>query len=201
MVLAYHVVFGTYGFWLPNDPRGSWSDFVFAWELFRFGGSATTTNTRRSVAARSHDLALRKEAKEHLKYPAVILSDQQIACAAAGFQNMVNKSHYRMLACAILPEHVHLVLGRHTYKVESMVRLLKAEASVQLQADNLHPMQAWPLEDGTLRSPWAEKCWKVYLDTAEDIVRAIRYVENNPIKEGRPAQSWPFVIPFGPDHV
>jgi hypothetical protein len=27
-VLAYHVVLGAYGFWLPNDPRGSWSDFV-----------------------------------------------------------------------------------------------------------------------------------------------------------------------------
>ena len=22
-VLAYHVIFGAYGFWLPNDPRGS----------------------------------------------------------------------------------------------------------------------------------------------------------------------------------
>lgn len=28
MVLAYHVIFGAYGFWLPNDPRGSWSKFV-----------------------------------------------------------------------------------------------------------------------------------------------------------------------------
>jgi hypothetical protein len=28
MILGYHVIFGAYGFWLPNDPRGSWSDFV-----------------------------------------------------------------------------------------------------------------------------------------------------------------------------
>src|SRR5437899_6098149 len=50
MVLASHVIFTTYGFWLPNDPRGSWSDFVAAWELFRAGGPATKTTTRRSVA-------------------------------------------------------------------------------------------------------------------------------------------------------
>ena len=26
MVIAQHLVFTTYGFWLPNDPRGSWSE-------------------------------------------------------------------------------------------------------------------------------------------------------------------------------
>ena len=31
MILGFHVVFGAYGFWLPNDPRGSWSDFVGSW--------------------------------------------------------------------------------------------------------------------------------------------------------------------------
>ncbi|MCI0682678.1 MAG: hypothetical protein L0Y71_11280 [Gemmataceae bacterium] len=201
MVLAYHVIFGTYGFWLPNDPRSSWSDFVHAWELFRFGGPATRTDTRRSLAGRKHDAAFRHEAKQHLKYPPVVLTDDQIASAAKGFQAMVNKSRYRMFACAILPEHVHMVIGRYTYKVESMVRLLKAQASTQLQSDQLHPMQAWPLADSSLHSPWAEKCWKVFLDTADGIVRAIRYVEQNPIKEGRLAQLWPFVIPFGPDDV
>ena len=37
MVRAYHAIFTTYGFWLPNDPRGSWSDFVRSWELFKHG--------------------------------------------------------------------------------------------------------------------------------------------------------------------
>ena len=38
-VLVAHVIITTYGFWLPNDPRGSWSDFVGAWELLRYGRS------------------------------------------------------------------------------------------------------------------------------------------------------------------
>jgi hypothetical protein len=36
-LLAAHIIFTAYGFWLPNDPRGSWSEWVAAWELFRFG--------------------------------------------------------------------------------------------------------------------------------------------------------------------
>jgi hypothetical protein len=37
MIHGDHVIWGTYGFWLPNDPRGSWTDFVCSWELARFG--------------------------------------------------------------------------------------------------------------------------------------------------------------------
>ncbi len=36
MILAARLIFSAYGFWLPNDPRGSWSDFVRPWELLRF---------------------------------------------------------------------------------------------------------------------------------------------------------------------
>ena len=43
MVHAYHAIFGAYGFWLPNDPRGSWTTFVGSWELNPFG-PATKTN-------------------------------------------------------------------------------------------------------------------------------------------------------------
>ncbi|MEX0703139.1 MAG: hypothetical protein WD069_13675 [Planctomycetales bacterium] len=57
MFHAYHVIFGAYGFWLPNDPRGSWSDFVGSWELLQFG-RATKVTTRRSLA---HSKRLREE--------------------------------------------------------------------------------------------------------------------------------------------
>ncbi len=56
-MLATHVIFGAYGFWLPNDPRGSWSDFVCAWQLFRYAGRATKTTETRSLATRQHNRA------------------------------------------------------------------------------------------------------------------------------------------------
>jgi hypothetical protein len=58
-VLAAHIILTVYGFWLPNDPRGSWSDFVAAWELLRFG-KATKVDTRQSVAHVQHDQNLRR---------------------------------------------------------------------------------------------------------------------------------------------
>src|SRR5438128_2559907 len=125
-VLAYHAIFTAYGFWLPNDPRGSWSDFVHSWELFLAGGPATKVNTSRSVAGRPHDRQARLAAKEALKYPAVVFDGHQALSIAKGFAAMVAKANYAVYACSILPEHVHMVLGRYRYKVETMVRLLKA---------------------------------------------------------------------------
>jgi len=75
MVLGYHAIFGAYGFWLPNDPRGSWSKFVGCWELARFG-KATKMDTRRSVAGAPHDRRLRQEAKRALKYSPVQFTGQ-----------------------------------------------------------------------------------------------------------------------------
>ena len=49
MVLASHLIISAYGFWLPNDPRGSWSDFVGSWELLKFG-PATKVNDSRNYA-------------------------------------------------------------------------------------------------------------------------------------------------------
>lgn len=54
MVIAYHLILSAYGFWLPNDERGSWSDFVRSYELYAFG-PATKAATRRSVAGRPFD--------------------------------------------------------------------------------------------------------------------------------------------------
>jgi REP element-mobilizing transposase RayT len=197
-VLAYHVIFGAYGFWLPNDPRGSWSDFVASWELFRAGGPATKTDTRRSVAHVPHDARARQRVKKALKYPPVVFTGRQALSIGQGFKRMVEKSGYRIHACSILPEHVHLVLGRHTYRVEQMVRLLKAEASIKLAEDGIHPFVRWRQSDGSLPMPWARGRWKVFLDCVENVARAILYVEENPMKEGKPRQHWSFVRPFQP---
>src|ERR1051325_6061084 len=98
MVLGYHVIFSAYGFWLPNDPRGSWSDFVGAWELFRYG-SATKTTERRSLAHREHDHALRGTAKSALKYPPVQFTGLQARAVARGFARYVDRSKLPVWAC------------------------------------------------------------------------------------------------------
>lgn len=91
MIVGYHVIFGAYGFWLPNDPRGSWSDYVASWELFRYG-KATKTDARQSVAYEPHNHARRIAAKQSLKYSAVLFDDEQIELVAAGFEQYFERS-------------------------------------------------------------------------------------------------------------
>src|SRR3954451_20986717 len=101
MVLAYHVIITPYGFWLPNDPRGSWSDFVRCWELFLAAGPATRVDTRRSVARVPHDREARLQAKEALQYPPVVFDGHQALSIAHGFASMASKSNYQVYACSI----------------------------------------------------------------------------------------------------
>jgi REP element-mobilizing transposase RayT len=193
MVLASHVIFGAYGFWLPNDPRGSWSEFVGAWELYRRGGHATKINTRRSVAHDRHDRDARGAAKGGLKYPPVVLNEPQRHAVGNGFGKFAEKNGLAILACAVLPDHFHLVIARDDYAVEQAVTLLKGAATRELEAVALHPMASFPRVKGRLAKCFGRGEWKVFLDDPEEIPRAIGYVDDNPGKAGLPRQHWPFV--------
>jgi REP element-mobilizing transposase RayT len=195
MVLGHHLIISAYGFWLPNDPRGSWSDFVRAWELVKFG-EATKVQTTRSVASKPHDWRLRQAAKESLKYPAVKFTGIQARSIGAGFAKYLSRSGVIVWACSILPDHVHLVVRRHRYDAEVMMQQFKGNATMRLNKDELHPLAKFAEYGESPPSPWGERGWKVFLDSEADIRRAIRYVENNPLKEGKPKQTWSFVTDF-----
>ncbi len=193
MVHGYHAIFGTYGFWLPNDPRGSWSEFVGKWELVRFGKSTRSLDRIQLSAA---ERQAQREAKKLLKYPEVALDGHQALAVANGFAEAVRKSNFTIWACSILPQHVHLVIARHDFSVEQIVNLMKGEATKQLQNQGLHPLAAFQTDKGRPPRPWADRKCKVFLDCEEAIDHSIRYVEQNAGKEGKPKQTWSFVRPF-----
>jgi REP element-mobilizing transposase RayT len=196
MVHAYHVIMPMYGFWLPNDPRGSWSDFIRKWELLRYGGPTHTLERRRTEHLSELELSVRKAACAELAYPPVSLDEHQIAGIARGFADKVKKCGYRIWACSILPEHTHLVVARHSYKVEVVANLLKGASTTALMNEGRHPLAAYAKPGKCPPRMWAARQWKIYLDTIESVEEAVRYVEQNPVKEGRPRQIWPFVTPF-----
>jgi hypothetical protein len=65
---------------------------------------------------------------------------------------------------------------------------MKAHSTRQLRTDKRYSFGS--------DTPWAKDCWTVYLHSTEDILRAIRYVENNPLKADKRKQTWSFVTPF-----
>jgi REP element-mobilizing transposase RayT len=187
MILATHAILSAYGFWLPNDPRGSWSQFVASWELLKFG-PATTVTTHRSLAREPHDVNLRRAAKQALKRPPVRFTGAEALSIAGGFATATREANYVVLACCILPQHTHIVLRDHQRPVRQITGHLKARSTRQLREDGFYSDQA--------ESPWAQRSWAVYLHSAGDVRRAIRYVEENPLKEGKRVQRWPFITSF-----
>jgi REP element-mobilizing transposase RayT len=187
MVLAYHLTFGAYGFWLPNDPRGSWSKYVGSRQLYEFG-PATKTISRESQAHAEHDHQRRQAAKSALLFPPVVFSGEQARAVGNGFRHAVDEAGYHVYACAIMPDHVHLVVGRHERYVKRIISHFKAKASMELRGE------LWPYDES--RPVWERGGWAVFLNDLNLIFNAIRYVEANPIREGLPAQRWSFVEPF-----
>ena len=196
MIHGYHVILPMYGFWLPNDPRGSWSDFVRRWELVRFGTATKSIDRRELTELSASELQQRAAAKRALKYPPVSINGRQALAIARGFADQVRKSNYTIWECSILPEHTHLVIARHTYKVEQIVNLLKGAATSQILKEGRHPLAAHAQPGHRPPRMWAAREWKVFLDTEEAIEDAIRYVQDNPEKEAKRKQHWPFVTPF-----
>ena len=195
MIHGYHVVLPMYGFWLPNDPRGSWSDFVRKWELVRFGKATKSLDRRDLSELSTEEIAARDAAKVNLMYPAVALAGLQALSIANGFACHCENNNYTIWACAILPEHTHLVIARHAFKVEQMANLLKGAATRRIIDDARHPLLSYATPGQRPPPMWATNLWKVYLDSENAIDEAIAYVCDNPMKEGKRAQSWSFVAP------
>lgn len=192
MVRWYHLIVTAYGFWLPNDPRGSWSDFVGSWELYKFG-SATTVSGKRSYAHDPHDVAARRAAKAALKYPPVRFDARQRDAIVGGFGEAVASAGYQVLAGCIGHDHAHLVLGRHERTVEQIARHLKSKATMHLTSGGIHPLKDYATSDALAPTPWAEGCWSVFVNDEDQLRAAIAYVERHPAKEGLARQRWAFL--------
>ncbi|HVT89987.1 MAG TPA: hypothetical protein VHD56_14125 [Tepidisphaeraceae bacterium] len=85
MVIAYHATFTAYGFWLSNDQRGNWSDFIRSWDLFLTGGP-TKTSDQRSQARKIFDSSQRQSARYALRYDPARFDSFQIETIGKGIE-------------------------------------------------------------------------------------------------------------------
>ena len=195
-MLGLHLIFSTYGFWPPNDPRGSGSTRVRAQHIYDAGGEATKVHTTHSVAARPHDLRLRIATKQALKYPPVRLTGLQARAVGQGFAAICRKIDLGIHACAILPDHVHVVVARHRLDDDEIIACLKRAGTRALNDAGLHPLAAFGRKSGKHPCPWGGYGWKVFLETPADMWSRIQYVETNPEKAGFRRQCWSCVVPY-----
>ncbi|MBN8623927.1 MAG: transposase [Planctomycetes bacterium] len=182
MIVAHHLIWTIYGYWLPNDPRGSMSKSIRNPKIAALG---EIHYGRKRIQPAGKDIgAFRNLAAGQLQHELRMLCVEEIAVVAKSFHATITEASYTCYACAIMPDHVHLVIRRHRDNGDRMIERFQETSADALRSAGLfsanHPI-------------WGGKGWVVYLETAEDIRRCIKYVEDNPIKARRPAQSWEFV--------
>lgn len=174
-VIAYHLVWTTYGTWLPNDPRGSGSQYVATRELQELGELHYGRRKIQPAPARVREFYDRAE--ERLQFPVIRFDAAQIEAVGAVFGDCTAQLGYTCYACAILPDHVHLVVRKHRDRAEMIIENLQQSTRSQLIRDGVVP-PAHPL--------WTLGGWRGFLDSPERVRTVIRYIERNPSRAAPP---------------
>jgi len=185
MIVAHHLIWTAYGWWLPNDPRGSTSRTIACDVIAEMG---ELHYGRKSVQPASREIReFYQQAEERLQHALVEFSEQDIDQIAAPFADTIARNRYTCWACAIMPDHVHVLIRKHRDKAEQMIAKLEGDSRQRLIALGRrhaeHPV-------------WGGPGWKVFLDHPDEVRRTIRYIESNPVKLGRPRQRWAFAKPY-----
>ena len=186
LVIAYHLIWTAYGCWLPNDPRGSGSTTIRCDALADLG---ELHFGRKSVQPAGRQIRQFYEtAVDLVKHPTLTFDETARLLIGEAMTRVIEDERYTCWACAVMPDHVHIVIRKHKHQAEDMAENLIRSSRTRLieagQRAATHP--TWLAGHG----------WKVFLDHPEEVRRTIRYVEQNPIKMGLPAQTWDFVKPY-----
>jgi REP element-mobilizing transposase RayT len=178
LLIAYHLIWTGYGWWLPNDPRGSGSTIVLEDHIAKLG--EVHFGRKKVQPARQVVKEFYEEAKKHLKFPLLTFGERKIPVIADAFAETMQREKYTCYACAILLDHVHLLLRKHRDQGDDMIEKLQAAARERLAElkffDPDHPV-------------WTAGGWKRYLFEPSEVRGVIPYIERNPTVK----QDWPFV--------
>lgn len=186
LVIAYHLIWTGYGWWLPNDPRGSGSTTVRKDVLKELG---EVHHGRKAIQPpRFLVREFLKESEPLLDHRRLSFDEDARGIVAEAFQETIESEKLTCYACAIMPDHIHTLIRKHKLDAEAMIELLKQSSRLRLReaaiVDLDHPV--WTAGEG----------WKVFLDHPSEIRRTIRYIEDNPLLLGLPRQRWPFLQPY-----
>lgn len=186
LVIAHHLIWTCYGTWLPNDPRGSTSKTIRSETIAELG---ELHYGRKRVQPLGRDIrAFYEAARQVLRHPTLTLDETARQTVATALGEVIDREKLTCWACAILPDHVHILIRKHRLSFEEMLDLLK-DAS----ADRLRATGGWPADHPV----WtAHGGWSVFLDHPDDVRRTIGYIDRNPDPYRLPRQTYRFVRPY-----
>lgn len=177
IVIAHHLVWTVYGSWLPNDPRGSGSEEVRNPILVELG---VLHKGRKAIQPNGRVIReFYNEATTLLQHPVLNLNEEERRIVGEALGEVIRREPYTCWACAIMPDHVHILIRKHKHEAEQMAENLMT-ASQYRSIDSGHREKTHPT--------WiAGFGWKVFQFHPDEIRRTIRYIELNPPKGRLPA--------------
>jgi REP element-mobilizing transposase RayT len=123
MVIAHHLIWTAYGWWLPNDPRGSGSrvirnDIIAELGELHYG--------RKKMQPAARDVRhFYEQARQVLRHPLLRFEADCRELIAAAFADVIKQKQYTCYACAIMPDHIHILIRKHKNLAEEMIEHFK----------------------------------------------------------------------------
>ena len=186
MVGGYHLIWTAYGFWLPNDPRGSTSSEVRIAAIKDLGSLHYGRKIKQPTA--NEIKVFRTNARDALKHSVLTLDDEGITMVGTIIGRDIAAKDYVCYACAVMPDHVHLLIRRCRDRAENIV----AHIQETTRADLIEAGMRSPTHPVWTKGPG----WKGFLNSVRDFERTIGYIRGNPEEIGRREQSWDFVTAY-----
>ncbi|MFT3785685.1 MAG: transposase [Tepidisphaeraceae bacterium] len=186
LVIAHHIMWTCYGWWLPNDLRGSTSN-VIRNDLLRELGELHFG--RKQVQPAGRDIrAFYSKAVGLLQHELLQFTQMQFETVANAFAEAIERHAYTCYACVVMPDHVHLLLRKHKHLAEDMIEHLKDESVDAIRRAGVRPSD---------HPVWTQGLgWKVFLDHPDEVRRTISYIERNPDSWRLPRQKYDWVKPY-----
>jgi REP element-mobilizing transposase RayT len=186
MVAGYHLIWTVYGYWLPNDPRGSTSKEVRVEPIEALGEHHYGRKEDQPSSKQLREFF--KNAEEALAHSVRPLDDDDIALVGQALGTLIEERDYVCHACAVMPDHVHILIRRYRDRAEDMIAQFQKSAKAALIEAGKRPVNhpVWTHGAG----------WKTFVNTQQQFEREIKYIRQNPTKIGRPEQSWSFVTAY-----
>jgi hypothetical protein len=181
MTLGIHLIWTTYGTWLPGDDRGHWS------ALFDLYGSIRERGGKLNIP----DPETRIRAKSRMTETPKWLSPEEIAIVAEELGILLSPPNPPCWAATIESNHIHLLVGPVTEDIAPYAGRLKGRTSSEVGALS---------RNAGRERVWTSGYWKVFLFDEIAVTAVKRYIDTHNTRRGLPAEpySWITHCPYVP---
>jgi REP element-mobilizing transposase RayT len=128
-----------------------------------------------------------REAEAKLWFPVLWWDGAERQALMSAFGKAIQTHQLTCYACAVLSNHVHILLRKHRLKAEDMIGFLKHSGQ-----EKLHELELVPPKHPVFN---ADSC-HIYKNSIEEMRTCIRYIERNYQKHRLPVIPCDFISPY-----